>query len=154
LHNKPQGCGASVASAAGPFSTKNPNQWVIMPAPITAIFWKLLMAMVTLVLVGIMVIAGLTTHKIKIMRSTNHITPTCFRTLPNIVLSLGAVFSHAVNSNRVTSFILTYCRNFSNSSHISESSNTKQFAQCYEEQTPQNTNKETRWWRDLWFPWR
>jgi hypothetical protein len=23
LHNKPQGCGASVASAAGPFTTKN-----------------------------------------------------------------------------------------------------------------------------------
>jgi hypothetical protein len=27
LHNKPQGCGASVASAAGPFSTKNVSVW-------------------------------------------------------------------------------------------------------------------------------
>jgi hypothetical protein len=25
LHNKPQGCGASVASAAGPFTTKKKN---------------------------------------------------------------------------------------------------------------------------------
>jgi hypothetical protein len=25
LHNKPQGCGASVASAAGPFTTKKEN---------------------------------------------------------------------------------------------------------------------------------
>jgi hypothetical protein len=29
LHNKPQGCGASVASAAGPFTTKKKICWVI-----------------------------------------------------------------------------------------------------------------------------
>jgi hypothetical protein len=34
LHNKPQGCGASVASAAGPFSTKNKThqvKWCYIP---------------------------------------------------------------------------------------------------------------------------
>jgi hypothetical protein len=33
LQNKPQGCGASVASAAGPFTTKNTliNAWGLVP---------------------------------------------------------------------------------------------------------------------------
>jgi hypothetical protein len=30
LHNKPQGCGASVASAAGPFTTKRKTRWPIL----------------------------------------------------------------------------------------------------------------------------
>jgi hypothetical protein len=33
LHNKPQGCGASVASAAGPFTTKKTTQFVKLRFP-------------------------------------------------------------------------------------------------------------------------
>jgi hypothetical protein len=35
LHNKPQGCGASVASAAGPFTTKKATWSRILPEKLT-----------------------------------------------------------------------------------------------------------------------
>jgi hypothetical protein len=37
LHNKPQGCGASVASAAGPFTTK--KKWYVNKV---TVYWKTL----------------------------------------------------------------------------------------------------------------